>query len=70
MTTSIPFTAGSSSSQAAYLSTLYDIGGIFGGILAGRVADLTQSPALTSIIMLSLTLPGVSHCIQQLSINN
>ncbi|PIK50342.1 putative sugar phosphate exchanger 2 [Apostichopus japonicus] len=45
--------------QAAYLSTLFDIGGIFGGILAGYLADVTGSSGIISFLTLCLAAPVV-----------
>lgn len=38
--------------HAAYFSTLFDVGGIFGGILAGFLADVTGSSGIISFIAL------------------
>eukprot|EP00730_Choanoeca_flexa_P005219 TRINITY_DN11906_c0_g3_i2.p1 TRINITY_DN11906_c0_g3~~TRINITY_DN11906_c0_g3_i2.p1 ORF type:complete len:492 (+),score=79.06 TRINITY_DN11906_c0_g3_i2:122-1597(+) len=45
------------SSQSAYLSTLFDVGGIAGGILAGYLADRTRRPALINVIFLYVAVP-------------
>ena len=45
---------------AANLSTLFDVGGIVGGIIAGIATDLTGKPASTCAIMLILAIPSVS----------
>ncbi|XP_074598840.1 major facilitator superfamily transporter 16 isoform X2 [Brevipalpus obovatus] len=50
---------GSSSMVSAFLSTPFDIGGALGAIGAGILADRTGSPALTCILMLLLTIPGL-----------
>ncbi|XP_067928846.1 glucose-6-phosphate exchanger SLC37A2-like isoform X2 [Watersipora subatra] len=44
-------------STAGLLSTLVDVGGIFGGIFAGSLADASKSSALTCSIMLVLSIP-------------
>jgi len=48
--------------ESAFLSTPFDVGGAFGAIGAGILADRTGSPALTCIMMLLLTIPGVGTC--------
>lgn len=53
----IEATAHFSASKAADLSTLFDVGGIVGGILAGVVSDLHGSRALTCAVMLLLAAP-------------
>ncbi|XP_046640771.1 glucose-6-phosphate exchanger SLC37A2-like isoform X2 [Daphnia pulicaria] len=47
------------SQQAADLSTLFDIGGIFGGILAGLLSDLTGMSAFTCAGYFILTIPSL-----------
>lgn len=47
------------SQEAADLSTLFDIGGIFGGILAGLLSDLTGMSAFTCAGYFILTIPSV-----------
>ena len=47
------------SQKAADLSTLFDIGGIFGGILAGLLSDWTEMSAFTCAVFLILTIPSV-----------
>ncbi|XP_003748062.1 glucose-6-phosphate exchanger SLC37A2 [Galendromus occidentalis] len=42
---------------AAKLSTAFDIGGIFGGILAGYLSDRTGASATTSVVFLFLAIP-------------
>ena len=49
-----------SSEAAAYLSTLFDVGGIVGGILAGLFSDYTGKSATTCAVMLILAIPMVS----------
>lgn len=44
---------------SADLSTLFDIGGIFGGILAGHISDVTGMSALTCGGSFILTIPFV-----------
>lgn len=41
------------------LATLVDVGGIFGAIAAGLVADLTKSSALTCAVWLVFSIPMV-----------
>ncbi len=48
---------------AANLSTLFDIGGIVGGILAGLATDFTGKPATTCAVMLITAIPSVSPLI-------
>ncbi|KAG8434670.1 hypothetical protein GDO86_012871 [Hymenochirus boettgeri] len=43
--------------EAGDLSTLFDVGGIIGGILAGAISDYTGKSAITCTIMLILTAP-------------
>lgn len=38
--------------EAAILSTIFDVGGIIGGIIAGMLSDKTGKPASTCAIML------------------
>eukprot|EP00045_Choanoeca_perplexa_P006770 m.58585 g.58585 ORF g.58585 m.58585 type:complete len:488 (+) comp13776_c0_seq1:64-1527(+) len=45
------------SAQSAYLSTLFDVGGIVGGISAGYLADRFRKPALTSVVFLFVAVP-------------
>ncbi len=47
------------SEQAAYLSTLFDVGGIAGGILAGLVSDYSGKSASTCAVMLVAAIPLV-----------
>lgn len=47
-------------SLSAYLSILFDVGGIVGAIAAGLVSDYTGMSALTCVIMFGLTFPTVS----------
>jgi OPA family glycerol-3-phosphate transporter-like MFS transporter 1/2 len=42
------------------LSTLFDVGGIVGGIVAGLATDITKKPASVCAIMLILAVPSVS----------
>ena len=43
--------------DAAFLSTLFDVGGIIGGILAGFVTDRTGKPAIVCAVMLLAAIP-------------
>ncbi|KAK1413997.1 hypothetical protein QVD17_29734 [Tagetes erecta] len=42
---------------AGILSTIFDIGGVVGGILAGYISDLIDARAVTSITFLTLSVP-------------
>ncbi|KAI3711725.1 hypothetical protein L1987_70268 [Smallanthus sonchifolius] len=42
---------------AGILSTIFDIGGVVGGILAGYISDLIDARAVTSIVFLTLSIP-------------
>lgn len=42
---------------AGILSTVFDIGGVFGGISAGFISDMIKARALTSVVFLSLSIP-------------
>lgn len=57
----LPFYINSSSSLSeslsADLSTIFDVGGILGGIFAGAISDYTGMSALTCTIMLILAVP-------------
>lgn len=44
---------------AGILSTIFDIGGVFGGILAGYISDAIEARAITSIAFLSLSVPAL-----------
>uniref|UniRef100_A0A1J3DXE1 Putative glycerol-3-phosphate transporter 5 n=1 Tax=Noccaea caerulescens TaxID=107243 RepID=A0A1J3DXE1_NOCCA len=44
---------------AGILSTVFDIGGVFGGISAGFISDRIKARALTSIAFLSLSIPAL-----------
>lgn len=39
------------------LSTIFDIGGVFGGVLAGYISDMIGARAVTSIVFLFLSIP-------------
>lgn len=41
------------------LSTIFDIGGIFGGILAGFISDMIEARAVTSVAFLILSIPAL-----------
>ncbi|KAK9269640.1 hypothetical protein L1049_001417 [Liquidambar formosana] len=43
--------------SAGILSTIFDVGGVCGGILAGYISDQIEARAVTSIIFLSLSIP-------------
>lgn len=44
---------------AGNLSTIFDIGGVFGGILAGLISDMLEARAVTSIAFLLLSVPAL-----------
>lgn len=44
---------------AGILSTIFDIGGVFGGILAGYISDLIEARAMTAILFLLLSIPAL-----------
>eukprot|EP00056_Hartaetosiga_gracilis_P021083 m.22656 g.22656 ORF g.22656 m.22656 type:complete len:501 (+) comp8878_c0_seq1:56-1558(+) len=46
-----------SPTQSAYISTLFDVGGILGGILAGYVSDKSKRPATVTVIYLIISVP-------------
>ncbi|XP_025191687.1 glucose-6-phosphate exchanger SLC37A2 isoform X1 [Melanaphis sacchari] len=48
-----------SPSQSADLSTLFDVGGIFGGIAAGIFSDMFGKSACTCAVMLFLAIPSL-----------
>lgn len=47
--------------DAAYLSTLFDVGGIVGGIMAGFISDTTGKSASTCAVMLVAAIPMVNN---------
>lgn len=53
------FVAHSSSSNSAYLSVPFDMGGIIGGVMAGFIVDRTGASAITCTIMLIIAIPSV-----------
>lgn len=44
---------------AGVLSTIFDIGGVVGGILAGYISDLIEARGVTSITFLTLSIPAL-----------
>lgn len=44
---------------AGILSTIFDVGGVFGGISAGYISDKIEAHAVTSIVFLSLSIPAL-----------
>ena len=54
--------------DAAYLSTLFDVGGILGGIAAGLISDTTGKSASTCALMLVAAIPTVSEADSRLHI--
>ena len=45
--------------ESAILSTIFDLGGIIGGTLAGLVSDKTHNPATTCLVMLIAAVPSM-----------
>ncbi|XP_065850498.1 putative glycerol-3-phosphate transporter 5 [Euphorbia lathyris] len=45
--------------SAGILSTVFDIGGVFGGILAGYISDMIEARGITSIVFLALSIPAL-----------
>eukprot|EP00092_Neocalanus_flemingeri_P014087 GFUD01015196.1.p1 GENE.GFUD01015196.1~~GFUD01015196.1.p1 ORF type:complete len:522 (-),score=116.80 GFUD01015196.1:456-2021(-) len=50
-------TSGVDAEESAILSTIFDIGGIVGGTLAGLISDNTGNPASTCAVMLIMAIP-------------
>ncbi|KAE9604547.1 hypothetical protein Lal_00011087 [Lupinus albus] len=44
---------------AGLLSTIFDIGGVLGGIAAGFISDMIEASAITSILFLFLSIPSL-----------
>ncbi|KAI4335620.1 hypothetical protein L6164_014252 [Bauhinia variegata] len=44
---------------AGILSTIFDTGGIIGGVLAGLISDMIEARAVTSILFLTLSIPAL-----------
>ncbi|WRX35291.1 Major facilitator superfamily - like 10 [Theobroma cacao] len=44
---------------AGILSTLFDIGGVFGGVMAGFISDIIEARAVTSVTFLLLSIPAL-----------
>lgn len=44
---------------AGILSTVFDVGGVFGGILAGFISDMIEARAVTSVAFLILSIPAL-----------
>lgn len=55
----IKYSSDYSPSQSADLSTLFDVGGIFGGIAAGIFSDMFGKSACTCAVMLFLAIPSL-----------
>lgn len=53
-----------SGKEAAWLATLFDVGGIFGAVLIGFISDRLRSRSLTCVSLLALAIPLVSVCIE------
>jgi MFS transporter, OPA family, solute carrier family 37 (glycerol-3-phosphate transporter), member 1/2 len=45
--------------MSAVLSTLFDVGGIIGGIAAGAISDASSMSATTCTVMLIAAVPSV-----------
>jgi len=50
-------TSGVDAEESAVLSTIFDLGGIVGGTIAGLVSDNTGNPASTCAVMLIMAIP-------------
>ncbi|XP_027364372.1 putative glycerol-3-phosphate transporter 5 isoform X3 [Abrus precatorius] len=48
-----------SNKTAGLLSTIFDIGGVLGGITAGFISDMIEARAITSIMFLFLSIPAL-----------
>jgi len=46
--------------ESAVLSTIFDVGGIIGGIFAGFISDKTGNPATTCAVMLITAIPSMA----------
>lgn len=44
---------------AGILSTIFDIGGVFGGVIAGFISDIIEARAVTSVTFLLLSIPAL-----------
>lgn len=45
--------------SAGMLSTIFDIGGVLGGVMAGSISDMIEARAVTSIVFLFLSIPAL-----------
>ncbi|GMH04594.1 hypothetical protein Nepgr_006434 [Nepenthes gracilis] len=45
--------------SAGMLSTIFDVGGVTGGILAGHISDKIEARAVTSVLFLSFSIPAL-----------
>ena len=45
--------------SAGILSTIFDVGGVIGGVLAGYISDLIEARAVTSVMFLILSVPAL-----------
>ena len=57
-----PVSAPFGNQDAAYLSTLFDFGGIVGGVFAGFISDHSSMSACTCAFMLIAAVPVVGFC--------
>lgn len=46
---------------AGILSTVFDVGGVFGGISAGFISDKLEARAATSTLVLVFSMPALIH---------
>ena len=44
---------------AGILSTVFDIGGVIGGVMAGYISDMIEARAVTSVVFLLLSIPAL-----------
>ncbi|KAF7806476.1 putative glycerol-3-phosphate transporter 5 [Senna tora] len=48
-----------SQKSAGILSTIFDVGGVLGGVMAGFISDMIEARAVTSILFLFLSIPAL-----------
>ncbi|CAL5374289.1 unnamed protein product [Camellia sinensis] len=48
-----------SDKTAGILSTIFDVGGVIGGVLAGYISDMIEARAVTSVLFLLLSIPAL-----------
>ncbi|PSS08169.1 Glycerol-3-phosphate transporter 5 [Actinidia chinensis var. chinensis] len=44
---------------AGILSTVFDVGGVIGGVMAGYISDMIEARAVTSVVFLLLSIPAL-----------